>query len=331
MSKVLYCAYPWAFDCPGGGERQLIAWSSHLNQLGITVNPFNQWEPNFESYDIFHFFSVMPGSIQLCEYAKSKGLKLLVSPNLWVTEDTKMLYPHDEIDKLLRIADAVIVNSILEADQFSMVYRLPTEKIHVAYNGYESSFLDTVSAELFYERYPSIEGKTFLLNVANIEPRKNQLMLLRGAQELTNVYIVNVGFVRDERYALECRNVGKDKFIELGSLPYDSDILRSALSAAAGFVMPSMIETPSIAALEAAAYGKRLLITRIGSTTEYFGSAAIYVDPMSTHSIAKGLDEIFSCNRDHTLVSEFARKFSWTASAISLKATYANILDGVSQ
>ena len=70
--NILFGAYPWAFDCPGGGERQLMAWKSHLENLGHSVSLFDPWGEIPKSTSIFHFFSVMPGSIQLCDLLKVK-------------------------------------------------------------------------------------------------------------------------------------------------------------------------------------------------------------------------------------------------------------------
>ena len=36
--KVLFGVYPWAFDCPGGGERQLLAYKEHLTNMGVQVD-----------------------------------------------------------------------------------------------------------------------------------------------------------------------------------------------------------------------------------------------------------------------------------------------------
>lgn len=324
--NILFGVYPWAFDCPGGGERQLLAWKNHLEKIEVKVALYDQWAPSIRESQIFHFFSVMPGSVQLCNYIKQQGLKLVISPNLWVTKETKFNYPHQEILTLLHLADAVIVNSQMEADALSQVYELPPRRFEVAYNGFEPEFLQNVSPKEFYEIFPQLESRCFLLNVGNIEPRKNQLLFLEAMLDFEDVTLVNVGHVRDVEYAQRCRSVGGTRFVELGELPYGSSLLRGALSAADGFVMPSLLETPSIAALEAAAYGKPLLITELGSTTEYFGTNAIYVNPHESNSISNGIRRLFVNDETHALVTQYAKRFTWEASAASLKQIYRNIL-----
>lgn len=324
--KVLFGVYPWAFDCPGGGERQLLAWQSHLGKIGTKVELYNPWAPKIREFKIFHFFSVMPGSYQLCDYIKKQGLKLLISPNLWVTRETKDLYPHHEILSLLHLADGIVVNSDLEASSLSEVYDLHKKKFKVAYNGFEPEFLDYASSEEFYSEFPWLKSRNFVLNVGNVEPRKNQLRFLKALSSFQDVTLVNVGNVRDIDYAKCCRDLGREQFVELGELPYGSSLLRSALSAARGFVMPSMLETPSIAALEAAAYGKPILITGIGSTQEYFGEHAIYIEPTSLESISDGIKRLLLDDGCHAVVTQRAKRFTWESSAISLNNIYKDML-----
>ena len=125
----------------------------------------------------------------------------------------------------------------------------------------------------------------YILNVANIEPRKNQQMLLRAMKEYPELKLINIGQCRDKEYYQECKREGGDQFFTFGRLEYASEILRSAMAGCELFAMPSTLETPSIAALEAAYMGKKILITEVGSTREYYGDEAIYVNPMSLESI----------------------------------------------
>ena len=322
--NILFGAYPWAFDCPGGGERQLMAWKSHLEAQNHRVTLYDPWEAIPENTKIFHFFSVMPGSFQLCEYIKNKGIRLVISPNLWVTPETKWHYPHDEIQRLISIADLLIINSELEANALGEVYNLPSEYFHVAYNGVEESFMDPGKPELFRKRF-SIGEKKFVINVANVEPRKNQLAFLKALKHFPELSLIVIGLARDESYLHSCQEVGGDQFIHIGSLPYGSDILKSALAGAEGFVMPSTLETPSIAALEAAASGCRVLITRVGSTTEYFGDDVIYINPDDSNSIVGGITSLLQ-GTQNKLKKRIEENFTWEHSARQLSQAYQKVI-----
>src|SRR5690606_6462794 len=96
----------------------------------------------------------------------------------------------------------------------------------------------------------------FVLNVANVEPRKNQLQFLEVLrEERPDLTCVVVGGIRDHAYAQACRDIAGDQLKIIDPLPYVSPFLRSALHGCEFFAMPSTLETPSIAAIEAAVTG----------------------------------------------------------------------------
>lgn len=322
---ILFGTYPWAFDCPGGGERQLLAYRHHLAAIGITASLFDQWHPTIKDYQVFHFFSVMPGSLQLCDHVKKQGLPIVISPNLWVTPETKWHYPHDEIQRLVSMADMLIVNSELEASALSEVYGLPADRFHVVYNGVEETFFERTTPQAFAENY-GLDRRRYLLNVANVEHRKNQLAFLRALKNYPDLCLVVAGHARDAEYLAECRAVGDNQFVFLGPLEYGSSMLKSAFAGAEAFVMPSTLETPSIAALEAAATGCKILVTSVGSTIEYFGDHAVYIDPDSPESILRGLARVLEPIRTDDLRVIVREKFTWHVSACELVRAYERVL-----
>lgn len=324
--RILFGAYPWAFDCPGGGERQLMAYRNHLEARGNSVGLYDPWRPVSGEWSVFHFFSVMPGSIQLCNYLRNKGMKLVISPNLWVTPDTRWDYPHEDIYRLVEISDLLIVNSRMEADALGEVYNVPPDRFHVVYNGIEESFLDESDSGAF-RAWAGIGDRRYLLNVANVETRKNQLRFLEALEAYPDLTLVVAGHARDSSYLEACRRKGGERFLHVGAIEYGSDLLRSAMAGAEAFVMPSTLETPSIAALEAAATGCRLLITRVGSTVEYFGDSAIYVEPDSIDSMKSGVASVLQA--EHGLLRERVKsKFLWSHVVAELETAYDKVCKG---
>lgn len=296
--KILFYSYPWALDIPGGGERQMFAYASHLRQFDIEVGWYDMWNPSFDRYEIFHVFSVMPGVVEMCAYVKRRGLKLVVSPNLWVTRETRESYSKD-VWHILGLADRVIVNSKMEADTLSDVYGMARDKFHTVLNGAEADFIQPVESSLFRKRF-AIDGP-YVLNVANVEPRKRQLEFIRLLyQERPDLKLVVVGAIRDKSYASACLAEGKDNLRIVGPLPYASEMLRSALAGCEYFAMPSLLETPSLAAIEAAVAGVKILLTRGGSTAEYFGEAVTWLEPESPDSIRAGIVAVESATPEHS-------------------------------
>ena len=322
--NVLFTTYPMAFHTPGGGEIQLRKYFEQLNNAEVNITLFNQWDPKFLEHNIVHFFSCMGGSVHFCAYIKKIGLPLVVSPNLWITEDAKHLYPFDEIRNIFVMADIVIGNSDAEGNLMASVFNIPRDKFVTVYNGVDESFFDDISAELFKKQFDFYDP--FILNVANIEPRKNQLRLIQAMKHFPQLKLVIIGHIRDEQYAQQCFEAGGDQIQYLGSLPHDSLLLRSAYKACELFALPSILETPGLAALEAAAIGAKILITSEGCTSEYFGQGVIYIDPNSEDSIKNGIANSINANQSSLLKLVINANFTWKHVIKDLLTHYKTIL-----
>ena len=129
-------------------------------------------------------------------------------------------------------------------------------------------FLIPSDTELFRNQF-AIEGR-FVLNVANIEPRKNQIRLAEVMKNFPDCKLVLIGHIRDPDYLQRVLEVGGSQLRYVGPLPHDSLLLRSAYRGCEFFALPSLLETPGLVALEAAAQGAPLLLTSEGCCAEYF-------------------------------------------------------------
>ena len=320
--KALFATYPMAFHTPGGGEVQLLAYREHLQRMGVEVTLFDPWNPRFLEHDVVHFFSCVGGSVHFCNFVRNLGKPLVISSSLWITEDTKHLYPIDEIRHQLSLADVVVTNSQMESDTLSAVLGLDPAKFQWVHNGVDEVFSRRPRPEQFREAC-QVDGQ-FVLNVGNIEPRKNQLQLARAMQHHPDLSLVLIGHVRDQSYFDQVMaTLPPDRVRYLGPLDHHSDLLRSAYQACDVFCLPSTLETPGLAALEAAVQGCRLALTRVGSTVEYFGQDAVYVEPGDVTSISDGI-RLARCHPP-ALESRFHERFAWSQVVRKLKAIYEQI------
>lgn len=320
--KVLFATYPMAFHPPGGGEIQLLAYRKHLHAHGVDVTLFDQWNPRFLEHDVVHFFSCVGGSVHFCNFVKQLGLPLVVSSSLWVTEETKHLYPIGEIHHQFSLADRVVANSDIECETLAQVFDLPREKFVTVLNGVENTFYEKVAPDLFRSHFDRHEK--FVLNVGNIEPRKNQLQLVRAMKSMPELKLILIGHERDTAYARACRDEGGDQVIYLGPLPHDSELLRSAYAACNVFCLPSTLETPGLAALEAFAAGCRAAITEVGSTKEYFGNRVEYLDPADTDSIARAIGDAAKANARFQTDSA-RQQLNWQNVVQPLQSIYSSL------
>ena len=87
--NVSICVYPWAFDTPGGGERQLQNYVSALERgrarwPDLAVSLYDMWNPQLQSTDLMHYFGCMPSSVDFLSHVKSvRRVPLVISPNFW--------------------------------------------------------------------------------------------------------------------------------------------------------------------------------------------------------------------------------------------------------
>lgn len=322
LMRVLFNTYPVAFDCPGGGEIQLLKTKESLERLGVKIELFNLWKPQFNSVDLVHYFSVQGGSINFCSYVKRKGLPLIISPIIWLGND-KESYPLAEIKELLNLSDLILPSSMAELNQLSHFFNIPKEKFFMVRNGVDPSFSTPISGVLFREKF-NITGP-FILNVANIEPRKNQLNLIQALKGL-GLQLVILGNIRDQQYFNECLKIGKDFVNYIGYIDHESDVLKSAYTACDLFVLPSLLETPGLSALEAGAAGAKIVITEIGCTREYFGDMVTYVDPYNIDNIRNGILTEMNLQRDDALKKYIIENFTWPKIGIQIKEAYERVL-----
>jgi glycosyltransferase involved in cell wall biosynthesis len=312
-----------AYACPGGGEIQLLKCKQALEALGIEVLLYDPWRPQFDRVDLVHYFSVQGGSMNFCDYVKRIGLPLAISPVLWLTAANRPLFPLGEIRDLLHLCDRVLPNSQAESEQLAEAFGVDLDKFSVVPNGIDVEFGELADPQLFRARF-HIE-RPFLLNVANIEPRKNQRLLAQVAAQ-TERDLVLVGHVRDQDYLAEVRRAGGPRVRYLGSFDHADPLLKSAYRACEVFVLPSLLETPGLAALEAAAQGAKIVITAEGATREYFGPHAQYVDPASGAGLKTAIARQWSAAGDHDLRHHVLENYTWNHAGKALADAYERTL-----
>lgn len=314
--RIFFNTYPVAFQCPGGGEIQLLKSKEALEKRGHEVVLFDQWKHSLRDADVVHQFSVQGGIYNFCQYVQNSGIPLVVSPILWLSEYVDQ-YPMGEIGHLLNLADVICPNSEAESIRFVKHFEFTKPKYMVTHNGVDDFFFDRIDGDLFRTKF-DINGE-FALCVGNIETRKNQLALVEAAAEV-NLPVVLIGDIRDELYFKQIEQSYFGKFNHIGVLQHNDPLLRSAYSACSVFALPSLLETPGLAALEAAASNAPILITSEGCTAEYFQDSVYYVNPKSIGEIAAQLS--LAIKEQKRPEDGFVKKFSWDQTALELEMAY---------
>lgn len=322
---VLFNTWPAAFDCRGGGEVQLLKYMEYLEKLGVTTLKYDLWNsaPQFDTADIVHHFSLQTGSWRFCYHvASTRKLPLVISPIVWI--DHKEKYPLEEYRTLLHIPQRILPNSQAECNQLAELFGIPAHRFSPIVNGVDDIFFEPVSPRIFRDAF-GIAGP-FTLCMGNVEVRKNQLNLI-NALKGTGITLVIAGQDREQDYAASCRAEAGANVRFIGLLEHASELQRSAYAAADLLVLPSTLETPGLAALEAAACGTRVALTAEGCTYEYFNDFAVYLNPESQESIRAAVLEGLSRAHDRESLREFIRsRYTWRRAAEQLCTVYEEIL-----
>ncbi len=217
---------------------------------------------------------------------------------------------------MLRQADLVLPNSNAEKEVLTGLVGVSPSRIMVVPNGVENRFA-AASPALFRAR---VRSDDFVLSVGNIEWRKNQRRLIRAVGRLQKPLVI-IGSAGDEEYAELCRREGGDFTQFLGALGHEDELLASAYAAARVFALPSLAETPGLAALEAALAGTKVVVTSVGAAREYLGGYAWYCNPLDERDIARQIAAAWDAppvgpdQREHLLQYTWERVGRLTLSA----------------
>lgn len=343
--KVAFTVYQSAFQSPGGGEIQLLKTKEYLEKSGIPIHCFDTWKDKLKDFQILHTFGSVKDSLGLMEAAHALGVKNVLSTICWYSwksawgthasfsgrlaavgrHAAKSFFPFvpSMRKRMMQISDILLPNSQSEAQQLKSFFGVREEKIFVVPNGVDPSFA-LARPEPFIEKY---KLKDFILCVGRIEPRKNQLQVIRSLNN-ASVPVVFIGapVPHHQNYYDTCRReAGKDMHF-LGPIPHDSGLIASAYAACNTFLLPTWLETPGLAALEAGLAGAKVVITQEGATREYFGDYATYVNPSDWKDIRRKTLLTYQGRGTSDLKNHIQSHYLWEHTAQKTKEAYQKVL-----
>jgi glycosyltransferase involved in cell wall biosynthesis len=333
-----------AFAAPGGGEVQLHRTVAALAELGYDARTWHPWDDELGPGDLVHFFGSRPEFVDAALAARSRGAKVAVSTVTWFDWRNTIREPGPWPRKLAHAAryavraalpqfpswrkrlyetaDLLLPNSQAETDQLVRLFRVPEDKIRVVPNGADRRFAEA-DPQPFRD---SLGLDRFVLCVGRIEPRKNQLSLIR-AMAGTGIPLILIGepVPGHERYADWCRRFADTDVRFVGRLASDDPLLASAYAACSTLALVSWYETPGLAALEAALTGTPLVLPTGGCCREYFGDRAEYVHPDDLAAIRRAI--IKSCNlpRSPETAALVRETFTWSEVARATAEAYESL------
>jgi glycosyltransferase involved in cell wall biosynthesis len=324
--KVFLATYQSVMMLKGGPRTQILETKAALEKLGVDVQLFDMWQTLKKGdCDVLHIFGSGIATYHFAREVSKLGIKLVVSPIFFSSHSSQYIRcvlwfdktilkrlhgvwtDYGFVSEICKWADAVLPNTKKEAALIEQGLGIPKEKIHVVPNGVSERFYNA-DATLFVKTYGI---SNFILNVGHIGPgRKNVLRLVRALNRIDKPAVIIGRPEAGEELDLIRKEAGKNILL-LDNIPNDSDMLASAYAACDVFALPSLFETPGIAALEAGLAGAKVVITKYGGTEEYFTNYAEYVGPISVNSIEKGIRKAISKPKDKKLCEHIRENYLW--------------------
>lgn len=341
--KVTVASYQAVSILHGGPNTQIRNTMKHMAAGGVEVAFFDPWKPfKGAECDLVHLFAANLGTYHLAREIHTLGVPFVVSPITYSNHSPAFVRAALAAARLVaRIgsgiwsdysvtaqicswAGRVLPNTQAEAALVGSGLGISEAKIKVIPNGVDERFANG-DPSLFKKKY-GIDK--FILNVGHIGPgRKNVLALIRALAHIDHPAVI-IGRIIKGEYAEACvrEAAGYRHILLIDGLENDSDMLASAYAACDVFVLPSMFETPGIAALEAGLAGAKIVITPHGGTKEYFGGMATYVEPRSVASIRNGIIKALSLPRTPALHDRIRKEFLWPRIAENTVRVYRDLL-----
>lgn len=341
--KITFACYESLSMINGGPRVQVLQTKSELERLGIEVSLLNPWEYfDKSSSDLVHLFSANLGTFHLASTFKSFDIPFVTSSIFFTRHSPKVIQTTLFLNNLLKKfktgiwtnyeysrqicewSEAILPNTNDEGKLVSEGLGIPSKKVTMVPNGVDPHF-EFGDPSLFKKKY-GIED--FILNVGHIGPmRKNVLNLIRALKTIDHPAVI-IGKVTDSPYAQQCLEEAKQSknIIIIPGTDNNSELLASAYAAANVFALPSLFETPGIAALEAALAGAKIVITPYGGTKDYFNSMATYVEPYSVESISNGIIASLNEKKNPALQQHIKQEFLWSRVAEKTLAVYKSVL-----
>ncbi|MFP1825601.1 hypothetical protein ACLEE4_08070 [Lonsdalea quercina] len=311
MNRILLTTFPSAFMYDGGGEREIHLLNEAINRAGMICDIYGPTSRSINAYQSVIHFSMAGGSEHVIESAKDNGLRLILWPNLWFVE-TPSASTLERLKALLSHFHAVVFRSQAEENHFRQYLDIEGKDVIRVSPLISPKFFRKNVTDVFRESY----GLTsYAIWPGIIEPQKNQLAAVRAFTDL-NLDLIISGGVRDQSYADECKRQAGPNVRFIPAMPFGSEQHLSAL-AHSQMVIELPFDFPGTSAIEAAAMGCPLLLSRSEWTNEMLGSDCTQVDPTDEKEIRQ-------------LVSQLAHQRDSQTLQHSPRVEFMNMFDAVS-
>lgn len=275
--RVGLLSYPMLFQRTGGLQVQVLETQQALCRLDIDAVLVEPTRQKLADFDLIHVFSAFNGNGRVVEAAKAAKRPVVLSPLVrasWTrslgrrgelldrmvgrASGWQIRTSYGDLKRTLTQSDHLVALGQLECAAMVNAFGIAASRVTVVPNGIDARFFSATP-----DAFVAVTGiqPGFVLNVASINPHKNQAALVE-AMGPTGQQVVLVGPVepQDQDYLARLRAYGHVRY--LGVLQHDDPLLASAYAAAGVFVLPSDDEVMPLSVMESLAAGTPVVMTR---------------------------------------------------------------------
>ena len=245
--------------------------------------------------------------------------------------------------EIILLSDAVLVQTEKEAEDIEKDFNVKLKNWHKVVNGVDVGLFENATNKDFIKVVKDnfnvdLTNKKIILNVGRVEPRKNQLSLIKAFKnlykkgELNDYILVFIGAyskyspeykMRFDLNVRESMSSAKN-ILYLGQQPHKN--VASAMSHEGIYVHPSWFETTGLVALEALVAGMKVVISG-DRAKEYLGDLADYCNPDKIKSIEESiLKAIKRDNPSQGEISKIAHLYNWNETSHQTIKVYKALL-----
>lgn len=198
-------------------------------------------------------------------------------------------------------AARILTDSQFSKSQIMELYKVPEGKITVLHGGIDKERFNTIKKEQAKAHIAEKYGlQKYILNVGRLEPRKNQLSLIKAFHSLLMSNKIEHKLViigpKDFRYSPILAYISRnrlDDFIHVFSNIEDYE-LPDFYKASDLFIYPSIAEGFGLPVLEAMACGIPVIGSDSTSIPDVIGDAGMLIDPFDVEKIADVIHAVLS-------------------------------------
>ena len=193
-----------------------------------------------------------------------------------------------------RRADRIIAASETTKRDLRKLLRVNPEKIDVVYQGCDPRYSEDISDEQVTELREKYQlPEHYLLNVGEVEERKNIGLIIEALAELPNSFELVVASKQTsytKRLKRRAKSLGVERRVHFRNIAEED---KPALYKGADiFIYPSHFEGFAVEILEALSVGVPVVATRGSSLEEAGGDKTIYVSPRDCGEMVKAIERI---------------------------------------